>query len=57
MNIYRNILFLLATASLSGCSVVADIFKAGMSVGAIAVIVVIVVIIGLVIKMMSGRGK
>jgi hypothetical protein len=35
----------LAMAALSGCSVIAGIFKAGVAIGIIAVIVVIVIII------------
>ncbi len=39
------LLFALAMVALSGCSVIAGIFKAGAVVGIISVIVVIVIII------------
>jgi hypothetical protein len=42
------LLFLLTMVALSGCSVIAGIFKAGAVVGVISVIVVIIIIIWLV---------
>jgi hypothetical protein len=39
---------------LSSCEAIAGIFKAGMSVGAFAVIVIVVILIGLLFRMVSG---
>jgi hypothetical protein len=44
------LLFVLAVLALSGCSVIAGIFKAGVAVGVIAVIVVVAVIIWVIAK-------
>lgn len=46
---------MLLTFSLSGCSVLGDIFKAGAYTGIIGVIVVVVLLIWLVSKFLGGR--
>lgn len=52
-----NILFIvLAMFALSGCSVITGIFKAGVFVGVLAVVVVVGVIIWL-LSMFLGGGK
>ncbi len=48
MKKFNYLLFVLAAFALSGCSVIAGIFKAGFVVGIIAVMVVVVLIIWLV---------
>ena len=54
IQLFATALFMVAVTLFSSCSAIASIFKAGMSVGAIGVILVIVLIIGLIIKMLSG---
>jgi hypothetical protein len=44
------LLFALAVLALSGCSVIAGIFKAGVAVGVIAVIVVVAIVIWIIAK-------
>ncbi|MBF7092371.1 hypothetical protein IUY40_12575 [Flavobacterium sp. ALJ2] len=46
---------LITSLSLTSCEVVEGIFKAGMGVGAFAVIIVIVLIIYLIIKMFGKK--
>jgi hypothetical protein len=47
------LLFALAMIALSGCSVIAGIFKAGVAVGVIVVVVVVGLLIWLISKMMG----
>ncbi|MGF7077859.1 hypothetical protein [Mucilaginibacter sp. UYCu711] len=49
-------LILLAMIALSGCSVITGIFKAGVFVGILAIVVVVAVIIWL-FSMFTGGGK
>ena len=49
-------LIALLTTTLSSCSVIGDIFKAGVWSGIIIVVVVLALIIWLVSKIFGGRG-
>jgi hypothetical protein len=44
------VLFALAMVALSGCSVITGIFKAGVAVGIIAVIIIVAIIIWIIAK-------
>ncbi|WP_204336885.1 hypothetical protein [Cryomorpha ignava] len=50
---YQAGILLVLLATLNGCSVIGDIFEAGLWVGVIVVVVVIVLIIWIIKKMMS----
>jgi hypothetical protein len=49
------ILLCLMSLLLTSCEAIAGIFKAGMSVGAIGVIIVIVLVVGLLIRLLTGK--
>jgi len=50
-----GVVAMLLTFSLSGCSVLGDVFKAGAWTGIIGVIVVVALLIWLVSKFLGGR--
>ncbi len=53
---YSLTLIALITATLSSCSVVEGIFKAGVWSGIILVVIVVAVIIWVISKLFGGRG-
>ena len=50
--LYQTGILLILLATLNGCSVIGDIFEAGIWVGILIVVVVIVLIIWIIKKMM-----
>lgn len=50
-----TVVALLLTISMSGCSIIGDIFEAGAWTGIIGVIVVVALLIWLVSKFLGGR--
>ena len=56
-NVVSVFMLFLMASMLTSCEAIAGIFKAGMSVGAFAVIAVLVLIVVGIVRLMSGSGK